>query len=186
MVQIHTATTGTFLPTSGSARRNGKRLTSTPYWPEFDTIAFTPAGRANLEQELRRLRDERLPALAAQIAEARDDPATRNENADLLAVQQEQHRAERRAAELEWLLMVACEIAPPANGVIALGSHVEVADEGEVDVFQLVDPREADAAEGRVSIVSPVGQALLGHTAGDEVVVEAPAGERRLRIVAVP
>lgn len=185
MVQAHIATTGTRPTASGPVRwdRNGLR----PGRPGLatETIAFTPAGRATLEQELRRLRDERLPALAALIAEAREDTAVRKENADLVLIQLEQQRAERRAAELEWLLAVAHEIAPPPDGVIALGSHVEVADAGERDVYQLVDPREADVAEGRVSIASPVGQALLGHMVGDDVVVEAPAGERRLRVVAV-
>ncbi len=80
---------------------------------------------------------------------------------------------------------MAREIAPPATGVVALGSRVEIEDDGERDVFQLVDPREANAAEGRISVASPVGNALLSHVAGDEVVVPLPDGERRLRIVSL-
>ncbi len=148
-----------------------------------DTVALTPEGRADLEAELLRLRNERLPALAARLADAREDPATRDEDAGLLELQEEQRRLERRSTELERLLAAAREIAPSANGVIALGSRVEVEEDGEVERFQLVDPREANAVEGRISIASPVGKALLGHKGGDEVMVPLPAGDRRLRVV---
>lgn len=150
-----------------------------------DTIALTPQGRTDLENELHLLRNERLPALAARLADAREDPATRDEDAGLLELQEEQRRLERRATELERLLASAREIAPTIGGVVALGSRVEIDEDGEREAFQLVDPREANAAEGRISIVSPVGKALLGHKVGDEVMVPLPAGDRRLRVVSV-
>jgi transcription elongation factor GreA len=150
-----------------------------------DNIALTPEGRADLENELRVLRNERLPALAARLADAREDPATRDEDAGLLELQEEQRRLERRATELERLLASAREIAPPAGGIVALCSRVAVDEDGEREAFQLVHPHEANAADGRISIVSPVGKALLGHRVGDEVVVPLPAGDRRLRIISV-
>jgi len=150
-----------------------------------DTIALTPAGRADLEHELRQLNDERLPALAARLADAREDPATRDEDAGLLELQEEQRRLERRATELERLLASAREISPVAGGVIALGSRVEIAEDDEHESFQLVDPHEANAVEGRISIVSPVGKALLGHRVGDQIGVPLPAGDRLLRVVSV-
>lgn len=152
---------------------------------QSDTIALTPEGRATLENELWLLRNERLPALAARLADAREDPATRDEDAGLLELQEEQRRLERRSTELERLLASARELAPSANGVIALGSRVEVEEEGERERFQLVDPHEANAVEGRISIASPVGKALLGHKNGDEVVVPLPAGDRHLQIISV-
>jgi len=79
---------------------------------------------------------------------------------------------------------VAAEVVPPGDGLAGLGSRVEVDDDdGERDVFQLVDPCEANAVEGRISLASPVGRALLGHVVGDEVIVPLPVGERRLRVV---
>lgn len=150
-----------------------------------DVIALTREGRAGLENELHVLRNERLPALAARLADAREDPATRDEDAGLLELQEEQRRQELRATELERLLASAREIAPPTGGVVALGSRVEIEEDGEHESFQLVDPREANAAEGRISTVSPVGKALLGHIAGDEIMVPLPAGDRRLRVVSV-
>ena len=145
--------------------------------------ALTPAGRASLQQELQTLRGARLPALTAQLAEAREDPAVLSEDTGLLGLLEEHSRLERRAMEIERLLAVARELVPPAEGVVALGSRVEIHDDGERDVFQLVAPCEANIAEGRLSIASPLGQALLGHVVGDEVVVRLPAGERRVRIL---
>jgi transcription elongation factor GreA len=148
-------------------------------------IALTPEGRADLERELNQLRNERLPALAARLADAREDPATRDEDAGLLELQEEQRRLERRATELERLLASAREIAPVAGGVVGLGSRVEVEEDGEHEMYQLVDPHEANAADGRISVVSPVGKALLGHRVGDEVIVPLPAGDRRLQVISV-
>jgi transcription elongation factor GreA len=150
-----------------------------------ETIALTPAGRAALEQELHHLRTEQVPALARRLAEAREDSATREEDAGLLELQEEQHRAGSRAVELDRLLSMAREIASSTTGVVALGSRVEIEGDGERDAFQLVDPHEANASEGRISVASPVGKALLGHSAGDDVLVPVPAGERRLRLVSL-
>ena len=147
--------------------------------------ALTPAGRASLQRELQTLRGERLPALTARLAEAHEDPAVRNEDAGLLEFLQEHSRLECRATEIERLLAVAREIVPPTDGVVALGSRVEIQDDGERDVFQLVAACEANIAEGRLSMVSPLGQALLGHVAGEEVVVRLPGGERRVRILSL-
>lgn len=148
-----------------------------------ETIALTPAGRLRLEQELGLLRRDHLPALLARLSEARDDGAARDEDAGLLELLEEHGRVEHRVRVLERLLTVAREIAPPGDGVVGLGSRVEIEDDDGRDIFQLVDPCEANPAEGRISVVSPVGRALLGRRAGDAVIVPLPAGERRLRIV---
>ena len=150
-----------------------------------ETPTLTPAGRASLQRELQTLRGERLPALTAQLAEAHEDPAVRNEDAGLLALLHEHSRLECRATEIERLLAVARELVSPTDGVAALGSRVEIQDDGEREVFQLVAPCEANIAEGRLSTASPLGQALLGHAAGEEVVVRLPGGERRVRILSL-
>lgn len=158
---------------------------STSNMPEI--IALTTEGRADLEQELRDLREERLPALAERLADAREDAATRDEDAGLLELQEEQSRLASRATELERLLSSARDIAPSSNGIISLGSHVEIVEDDEHEAFQLVDAHEANAADGRISTVSPVGKALLGHRTGDIVVVPLPGGggQRHLTVTSV-
>lgn len=148
-------------------------------------IAVTPAGREELEQELQRLGRERLPALTTRLAEAREDSATRDEDVGLRELQDEHARLQRRGRDLDWLLATARENNTSADGVVALGSRVEIDEDGAREVFQLVEPCEANVAMGRLSIASPVGRILLNHTRGDEIVVPLPAGPRQPHIVAL-
>ncbi len=65
------------------------------------------------------------------------------------------------------------------------GSRVRVRDADGEEEYTLVRRGEADPAQGRISVESPVGRALLGGARGDEVTVQTPAGVRALTIVAV-
>ena len=57
-------------------------------------------------------------------------------------------------------------------------------DEEEVD-YVIVGPNEANPMMGLISDQSPIGRALIGHKKGDEVTVEAPAGEYKMKILDV-
>ena len=74
----------------------------------------------------------------------------------------------------------AAEVA--ASGVVRAGAFVRLDDGAE---YQVVEPEAADAARRRVSAESPLGRALLGRKAGDEIVVERPRGALEARIVSV-
>ena len=63
------------------------------------------------------------------------------------------------------------------------GSKLTIKENGRQFVFELVMPEDARPEDGLVSVASPIGRALLGKEAGDEVVVITPAGERELEIV---
>ena len=65
-----------------------------------------------------------------------------------------------------------------------MGSKVEIVDDetGEVETFEIVGTTEADVEAGKISNESPVGNALLGRKAGDNVKVQAPAGVTSLTI----
>lgn len=149
------------------------------------TIALTPAGRAELEQELLLLRIARLPALTARLADVQGGADAWDEAAVLRELHEEQLRLERRVGDLERLLAAAGDVAPGSPGVVTLGSHVDLEGEGERGAYQLVDPREANVAAGRLSITSPLGRALAAHRSGDAVLVTGPIGEHQVRIVAV-
>ena len=71
------------------------------------------------------------------------------------------------------------------QGVAAYGSRVTVEDleEGEEIVYHLVFPEEADVAEGRISLGSPLGRALLNRSEGDDIEVQTPKGKRRYQII---
>jgi transcription elongation factor GreA len=69
--------------------------------------------------------------------------------------------------------------------LIHVGSHVRVRDQDGDAVFTIVGPEDSDGAAGRISDVSPLGQALLGHGPGDQVDVRAPGGVRTVSIIDV-
>jgi regulator of nucleoside diphosphate kinase len=77
-------------------------------------------------------------------------------------------------------------IPPPAMppDVVTLSSRVQVRDlaTGEAFVYALVLPLDADFARGRISVLAPLGTAILGQRVGDVIGVRAPGGIRTLRV----
>lgn len=76
----------------------------------------------------------------------------------------------------------AVDPAVAASGVVRAGAFVKLDDGTEV---QVVEPEASDPAQKRISVESPLGRALLGRSAGDEVVVERPRGTTEYEIVSV-
>jgi regulator of nucleoside diphosphate kinase len=85
-------------------------------------------------------------------------------------------------AEVERAIVVEPDAMPAS--VISMGSRVWVRDlaTGTRSQYTLVFPEEADVAARRISVLAPLGTALLGYRQGDEVVWEMPGGVRRLRV----
>lgn len=71
--------------------------------------------------------------------------------------------------------------------VVRLGSRVEIEDlaDGSVETYTLVLPEFANADDRRLSVLAPIGTAVLGYAEGDEIEWETPGGRRRLRLLAV-
>jgi regulator of nucleoside diphosphate kinase len=71
----------------------------------------------------------------------------------------------------------------PSN-VVKMGSRIEIEDRetGEVDNYTLVYPEEADAADGKISVLAPIGVAVIGFAEGDTFAWKTPGGLRRLLI----
>ena len=88
--------------------------------------------------------------------------------------------------DLEMELQRGTEVEPSeiAPDVVTMNSRVRVTDldTGSTHLYTIVFPWDADYENGRISILSPLGTALLGYRAGDEVSWEMPRGTRRLRI----
>lgn len=84
--------------------------------------------------------------------------------------------------ELERAMVVVPSQVPP--DVITMRSRVRVTDldDGRELEYTIVYPHEADYASGRISILAPLGTALLGYRTGDAVEWQVPGGRRRLRI----
>ena len=137
---------------------------------------------------MKELKSQR-PALAEAINKAAADKDFR-ENAPLEAAREAQGRVESRIMELEQLLRTAevlKEEEARSGSRVAIGRTValENLSNGNKVQYKLVSPSEAKISEGKISIASPVGKAVLGKSGGDEVVVAAPAGAMRFRIVQI-
>lgn len=92
---------------------------------------------------------------------------------------------ESLARELEEASVVAPEEVPP--DVVTMNSHVRLLDldAGSSVEYTLVYPRDADYSQGKISIVAPIGAAMLGYRVGDEIDWAVPGGRRRFEVEAV-
>lgn len=90
--------------------------------------------------------------------------------------------SEELHAELEQAIVMPVGEVP--RGVVSMGSKVQLRDlrTGRIEGFQLVYPREADPALHRISVLAPLGTALLGSSEGETVEWRSPAGTRSTRI----
>ncbi len=142
-------------------------------------VRLTRDGQKRLEEELRHLREERLPELSERIQGATEDGDV-TDNSEYEDLKEEYNRIEGRLHELENILEHPEIIEEGSrDGSIQVGSHVTVRtpDDSEDETWVLVGPEEAHAPEGRISSESPVGQALLGSRAGDAITVTTPGGD---------
>jgi transcription elongation factor GreA len=152
--------------------------------PAAETTWVSAEGLERLKAEHAELTGKR-PEVIGRIKAAKE-LGDLKENADYSSAREEQGFLEGRIASIEATLRVATVIETPAETVdrVTLGSTVTVEDEsGARMTFVVVGSAEADPAAGRISNVSPVGRALIGRSAGDDVAVAAPRGEVHYRIV---
>jgi transcription elongation factor GreA len=145
---------------------------------EDKPVLISKEGLRRLEEELEQLVRVRRPQVAERIRAARDfgDIA---ENAEYTEAKNEQSLVEGRIQTLEAMVRnaVLIEDGPRAGkGVVGLGVKVKVRSDDGDESYAIVGPAEADPLHGRISNESPLGRALLGHRAGDEVEWTAPTG----------
>jgi transcription elongation factor GreA len=146
-----------------------------------DRIPITKEGLAGLRAELERIKKIDRPENIKAIEEARAH-GDLSENAEFEAAKDRQRFLEARMNELEYKISNADVIDPnklPKDKAV-FGSRVrlENVDTGEDVEYQLVGPEESNIEEGRISVSSPLGKALLGKKPDDEITVQAPAGRR--------
>lgn len=146
---------------------------------EDDPTYLSQEGYDRLVQQVEDLKAERV-VVTQEIRRAMADKDFR-ENAPLDAAKERQGRIETQIRELEASITNARIL--PGGGAVAItrsavGTRMTVKDKhsGEVMDYTLVDAREADVALQRISIQSPVGQALLDHGIGEEVSIPTPKG----------
>ena len=122
-------------------------------------------------ENLRRLRFGKTDGESPKILHSEDlDP-------EYLSFQEDLSFLETKISETETILKNAVLIKLPSKdkqNIVDLGAKVIVDIDGQADEFQIVGTLEANPALGRISNESPVGRALLGHRAGEAVMVNSP------------
>ena len=152
------------------------------------TIKITEDGLLKLQNELEYLKTEGRTDIAEKIKIARGY-GDLSENSEYDEAKNEQAKIEARIVEIEAMLKNV-EIIEDVKGkakTVVIGVKVKVLDceYGDESEYRVVGSTEADPREGKISDESPVGKALLGKKIGDEVVVDAPGGEFKLKIVEI-
>jgi transcription elongation factor GreA len=151
-----------------------------------DKVFLTPKALEKLKKEYKELVEIKRKEVAQKIRAAREEGDI-TDSAMYDSARREQAFIEGRIEELEEMLRKAevIEEACLPKGEVSLGCRVKVHIEGSEDEFHIVSPPEADPAAKRISVDSPLVQAMLGKKAGDEVAYEAPVGIITYKILSV-
>ena len=155
---------------------------------EDKKILYTKEGYQALLDELDNLKNVRVQENKARLAEARSF-GDLSENSEYDEARDEQAKIYARIAELEEDLRHAeiHEEDTVQDGRVGLGSVVMLHDyvfDEDIE-YRIVGSNEADPLENKISDLSPIGSAILGHAAGDEIEFETPAGEAKVKILSV-
>ncbi len=142
-----------------------------------EEVILTKEGKEELEKKLEYLRVVKRAEITERIKTAREF-GDLSENAEYDAAKNEQAMIEGEILEIENKLKYAVIIKDGVKkGSVSLGSKVDfVTEDGEEFSYEIVGTTEADVESGRISNESPIGNALLGKKAKDQVIVKAPAG----------
>ena len=154
----------------------------------MSTAYLTQEGYDKLQDELDHLRTVRRSEVANRLREALEDgDAGIDADAECDAARNEQAFVEGRIREIETILSNAKIIVDNGkNDIVDIGAKVTIQEDNlEPEMYTIVGAVEANPHNGKISNESPLGRALIGHAAGDNVTVKAPSGEFMVSILKV-
>jgi transcription elongation factor GreA len=154
----------------------------------LDRVPVTRQGFEALRKELQNLKKIERPRNIKAIEEARAH-GDLSENAEYAAAKDRQGFIEGRINELEFKLanidIIETDKLPKDRAVFGSRVVLENIETGEDVCYQLVGPDESDIENGRISVSSPIGKAILGRKPGDELTVVVPGGRRSFELVKI-
>jgi transcription elongation factor GreA len=149
-------------------------------------VKLTPKRLKELQDELHWMKTVREKEIAEMIKEARSF-GDLSENSEYDEAKDQQGKLFSREAEVQAILdnYVLIDEVAMDDHVVNLGCNVTVLDIefDEEQTYHIVGSQEADPMNGFISEESPFGKALIGHVVGDEVLVEAPAGTIKFKVL---
>ncbi|MBI2175546.1 MAG: transcription elongation factor GreA [Parcubacteria group bacterium] len=153
---------------------------------EQEAVYLSEDGLRKLQEELGLLKSEHRREIAARLEYAKS-LGDLSENAEYQEAKEEQFSNERRIAEIEDLLRRSRTLPRPGKirTNVAVGATVLMAKEGGTEEcwYHVVSSEEASPAEHKISMQSPLGQAVLGKKKGETVMVFTPRGPMKYRII---
>ena len=154
----------------------------------MDRVPVTRQGFETLKKELENLKRNERPQNIKAIEEARAH-GDLSENAEYAAAKDRQSFIERRINELEFKLanidIIETDKLPKNRAVFGSKVVLENIETGEDVSYQLVGPDESDIENGRISVSSPLGKAIIGRKPGDELTLEVPGGKRCYELIEI-
>lgn len=150
-------------------------------------VYLTRAGYEKLYKELEHQKEERV-RISRKIEDARL-LGDISENAEFDAAKEAQAHNGARIASLETNLsqvrIIEDQDIPSDKVYIGAFVTLEDLDEDEEFTYQMVSPEESSYEDNKVSILSPIGKALMGHAEGEELAIEVPAGTLNYKILKI-
>lgn len=146
-------------------------------------IQFTKEGYENVKKEHADLTAKRAGAVQ-ELSTARD-MGDRSENAAYKSARWKLSSIDKRLRHLKNLIKYGEVVEKEFNGKADIGTKVTLSDGKDTFKYTLVGGFESDIANGKLSINSPIGKALLGKKAGETIIVNIPGGMATYKIIAV-
>ena len=154
----------------------------------LDRVPITKEGYDALKKELEHLKRVERPENIKAIEEARSH-GDLSENAEFEAAKDRQGFLEGRINELAYKLanadIIESDTLPKDKAVFGSLVLLENIDTGEDVKYQLVGPDESNIDQGKISISSPLGKAILGRSPGDEITFRVPDGKRNYELIEI-
>lgn len=143
---------------------------------------MTEEGLQELKDELEELKTKTRYEVIERLRVARGY-GDLSENSEYDEAKNEQSFVEGRIKELEYQIQHAKVITEVSSDVAGVGSYLTVRVGGKEKAYQLVGSTQSNLKEGKLSIASPVGEALIGHKVGDVIDIQVPRGTMTYEIV---
>ncbi len=151
-------------------------------------LPMTREGYEKLKERLRHLEDVERPRLEKALGDARE-MGDLSENSEFDAAREGLWLVDQQVSELKDRLSRASILDPSKlpHDSVAIGASVTVKDtkSGDKEMFHLVGEGEGDPMNDKISVMTPIGQALLGHKVGDTVEAEVPVGKLKFKILKI-
>ena len=149
------------------------------------SIILTKSGFEKLNKELEDLKKIERPAVIERIKTARE-LGDLSENADYSQAREQQPFIEGRIMEIEEKLKSA-EIVDSGStqSTVGVGHTIDLDCNGKPETYQIVGDNESDPLSGKISVHSPIAQAIMGRKLGETVKIKIPAGEKVCKITKI-